>query len=119
VQCDESVTRATVADVAGDQVLFLDGEAWQFSSAEAGSRDKSAGSHGTITSPMPGRVVTLDVKTGDAVKEGQRLLVLEAMKMELGLVAPFDGTVVEVREEAGEQVVEGAPLLRIESTVRS
>jgi 3-methylcrotonyl-CoA carboxylase alpha subunit len=54
------------------------------------------------------------VAAGEAVTKGQRLLTLEAMTMEHGLVAPFDGTVAEVAVEAGAQVGEGALLARIE-----
>ena len=66
---------------------------------------------------MPGRVSAVEVAAGDRVDKGQRLLTLEAMKMEHGLVAPFDGTVAEVGAEAGAQVNEGAVLARIEPSV--
>ena len=72
-----------------------------------------AGSDGAILSPMPGRVIAMDVAAGDAVAKGQRLLVLEAMTMEHALVAPFDGTVAEVNAQAGGQVAEGAVLVRV------
>ncbi|WP_374148123.1 biotin carboxylase N-terminal domain-containing protein, partial [Sphingomonas sp. 28-63-12] len=51
---------------------------------------------GAILSPMPGRVTAVDVAAGDAVTKGQRLVTLEAMKMEHSLTAPFDGTVEEL-----------------------
>jgi 3-methylcrotonyl-CoA carboxylase alpha subunit len=63
---------------------------------------------------MPGRIVALDVTSGSRVRRGQRLLVLEAMKLEHNLLAPFDGVVAEVRTGQGQQTVEGALLLRIE-----
>ncbi|MEO7787000.1 MAG: acetyl/propionyl/methylcrotonyl-CoA carboxylase subunit alpha, partial [Sphingomicrobium sp.] len=62
---------------------------------------------GTILSPMPGKVTAVDVALGDTVAKGQRLLTLEAMKMEHGLVAPFDGTVADLVAVAGGQVSEG------------
>ena len=51
---------------------------------------------GAIVSPMPGRVTAVEVAAGEKVTKGQRLLTLEAMKMEHGLVAPFDGVVAEL-----------------------
>ena len=66
-----------------------------------------AGAHagdGAILAPMPGKVIAVDVAAGDRVTKGQRLLVLEAMKMEHALTAPFDGTVSELAAMAGAQV---------------
>lgn len=69
---------------------------------------------GTILAPMPGRVTAVEVAAGEAVAKGQRLLTLEAMKMEHGLVAPFDGVVAELDAVAGAQVSEGALLVKVE-----
>jgi 3-methylcrotonyl-CoA carboxylase alpha subunit len=54
------------------------------------------------------------VTAGDAVIRGQRLLVVEAMKMEYALLAPFAGTVTSLHAEAGQHVAEGALLARVE-----
>jgi 3-methylcrotonyl-CoA carboxylase alpha subunit len=64
---------------------------------------------------MPGRVIALDVSAGDRVAKGQKLLTLEAMKMEHALVAPFDGVVAALSAAVGAQVSEGALLVRIEA----
>jgi 3-methylcrotonyl-CoA carboxylase alpha subunit len=69
---------------------------------------------GVIVAPMPGRVTAVEVAAGETVVKGQRLVTLEAMKMEQALVAPFDGVVAEVNAEAGTQVVEGAVLVKVE-----
>ena len=63
---------------------------------------------------MPGRIVSVDVAEGATVKAGQKLVVIEAMKMEQGLIAPFDGVVAELKAVAGAQVAEGSLLVRIE-----
>jgi 3-methylcrotonyl-CoA carboxylase alpha subunit len=76
--------------------------------AEAGAGD------GVIKAPMHGRVLAVDVAVGDRVAVGQRLAVIEAMKMEHTLRAPFAGTVTEVPVGAGNQVVEGAQIMVIE-----
>ena len=70
---------------------------------------------GDILSPMPGKIIAVEVAAGDAVVKGQKLLTLEAMKMEHSLVAPFDGTVAELNAVAGAQVQVEALLARIEA----
>jgi 3-methylcrotonyl-CoA carboxylase alpha subunit len=70
---------------------------------------------GDILSPMPGKIIAVEVAAGQAVTKGQKLLTLEAMKMEHSLVAPFDGTVAELNAEAGAQVQVEALLARIEA----
>jgi 3-methylcrotonyl-CoA carboxylase alpha subunit len=68
---------------------------------------------GRLTAPMPGKVVSFAVKAGDAVKKGQALAVMEAMKMEHTIAAPADGTVAELLYAPGDQVAEGAELLKL------
>jgi 3-methylcrotonyl-CoA carboxylase alpha subunit len=70
---------------------------------------------GRLTAPMPGKVVSFAVKAGDAVKKGQPLAVMEAMKMEHTIAAPADGTVAELLYAPGDQVTEGAELLKIQT----
>jgi 3-methylcrotonyl-CoA carboxylase alpha subunit len=66
---------------------------------------------GRLTAPMPGRVVQLFVRQGDAVRQGQTMLVVEAMKMEHTIAAPRDGTVAAVHYAPGDLVEEGAELI--------
>lgn len=68
----------------------------------------------TIASPMPGKVVKIFVKAGDQVKEGEGLVVVEAMKMENELKSPKAGTVVEVIAKEGQPVENGAKLIVVE-----
>jgi 3-methylcrotonyl-CoA carboxylase alpha subunit len=63
---------------------------------------------------MPGRVIAVEVREGDKVAKGARLVTLEAMKMEHSLVAPFDGVVAELAAIEGAQVTEGTLLVRVE-----
>ncbi|MDB6177865.1 acetyl/propionyl/methylcrotonyl-CoA carboxylase subunit alpha [Paracoccus sp. Z330] len=74
----------------------------------------SAGGDALTLSPMPGLVKAVHVSAGQDVKAGDRLTVLEAMKMEHSLTAARDGTVAEVLAQAGDQVEAGAPLIRLE-----
>jgi len=63
---------------------------------------------------MHGKVLALEVAKGDRVIKGQRLVVLEAMKMEHVLHAPADGVVTEIAQELGAQVAEGTRLIVVE-----
>ncbi len=83
--------------------------------APSGSVGAAAGD-GAILAPMPGKVTSVEVAAGDIVTKGQRLLTLEAMKMEHGLVAPFDGVVAELNAVAGAQVQVDALLVKIEKS---
>ena len=73
----------------------------------------SAAAQGNLSAPMPGKLLSFAVQVGDAVKAGQALAVMEAMKMEHTVASPSDGTVAELLYAPGDQVAEGAPLLRL------
>ncbi len=68
---------------------------------------------GRLTAPMPGKVIAFLARPGDAVKLGQPLAMMEAMKMEHTITAPRDGTVEELLYAPGDQVSEGGELLRL------
>ncbi|HSH42628.1 MAG TPA: biotin/lipoyl-containing protein [Arenicellales bacterium] len=70
----------------------------------------SGTAEGDILAPMPGAVVEITVEPGQAVRAGDTICVLEAMKLFQELTAPFDGTVAEIRASAGETVAGGALL---------
>jgi len=100
---------------SGEFVAFERGFAYPVSRRPKGA-DEGAASDGAILSPMPGKILAVSVAEGDAVAKGDRLVTLEAMKMEHSLVAPFDGTVAELNAAEGGQVSEGTVLVRIEAT---
>ena len=67
-----------------------------------------------VKSPLPGIILSIDCKVGDAVKKGQNLLILEAMKMENSIPSDRDGIVSEIKVKAGDSVSEGADLVIIQ-----
>jgi 3-methylcrotonyl-CoA carboxylase alpha subunit len=78
--------------------------------AQAGEAAREGGG---LSAPMPGKVISFQVQAGDAVRQGQPVAVMEAMKMEHTLTAPRDGVVQALLFAAGDQVAEGAELLRL------
>ena len=69
---------------------------------------------GTVSANIPGKVVTVEVNEGDIVKEGQVILILEAMKMQNEIQAPVNGTVISVACEEGQAIEANVPLVIIE-----
>ncbi|PZU07556.1 acetyl/propionyl/methylcrotonyl-CoA carboxylase subunit alpha [Sphingomonas sp.] len=108
----EPRTDSTAA--SGDHILVRQaGQVWSLDAWRAVGADGADHSDGTLLSPMPGRVIAVMAAAGDSVAKGQRLLTLEAMKMEHSLVAPFDGHIIEIGAREGDQVLEGVLLVRI------
>jgi acetyl-CoA/propionyl-CoA carboxylase, biotin carboxylase, biotin carboxyl carrier protein len=100
------------------EVLWLgrDAAAWavrEQAPLEA-AREGDAGAGGPVLSPMPGTVTVVEVTEGQEVAAGDRLVVVEAMKMEHVLTAPVDGVVRELRARPGATVAKDAPLLTVE-----
>jgi 3-methylcrotonyl-CoA carboxylase alpha subunit len=113
VSFGDTQTRAR-AFIAADVVhVFLHGIEYRFEwrdlLAHAGDTDHGEGS---LTAPMPGKVVAIFANEGQRVDKGAPLLVIEAMKMEHTIVAPAAGVVEEVLFGIGDQVTDGAQLLR-------
>jgi 3-methylcrotonyl-CoA carboxylase alpha subunit len=115
VELTQFVPNAVIADVEDAALVFSAGEAWQFGPERADSGQKASAGNGAIVSPMPGVIAAVNVTAGDAVIRGQRLLVVEAMKMEYALLAPFAGTVTSLHAGVGQHVAEGALLARVET----
>ena len=67
----------------------------------------------TVKSPMPGNILAINVKAGDAVKKGQVLLILEAMKMENEIMSPRDGVVASILTSKGAAVNSGDGLIAL------
>ena len=74
---------------------------------------KPAGAGEKVTSPLPGVIIEVSVKEGQSVKAGQKVAVIEAMKMENEIAAPKDGTITAVHVNKGDSVLEGADIVTI------
>ncbi|MFY2825961.1 acetyl/propionyl/methylcrotonyl-CoA carboxylase subunit alpha [Ruegeria sp. MALMAid1280] len=101
--------------VSGSRITVFENYGRAFEIVDPLDRDTSAaGDTNVIEAPMPGLVKAVFASVGQAVKEGDRLAILEAMKMEHSLLAARDGIVAEVLAEDGSQVEAGAALVRLE-----
>jgi 3-methylcrotonyl-CoA carboxylase alpha subunit len=96
-------------------VAFYEGQAYEFGLTARGTGTSHGLHDGEIEAPMPGKVTAVEVLRGEKVAKGQRLLTLEAMKMEHSLTAPFDGTIAELNAKAGAQVTVGQLLVKMEA----
>jgi 3-methylcrotonyl-CoA carboxylase alpha subunit len=104
-------------DAAGTEVAWRDGGHRQGRRSPPGTevaRRDGGYSRGTLTAPMPATVIKINVKPGDAVKKGDIVILLEAMKMELPVRAPDSGTVRVIRCREGELVDADAVLLELQ-----
>ena len=100
--------------IDGSQFVQVEGDIFEIRwDRSDGGLAHGAAADGAILSPMPGRIIAVEVAAGDVVTKGQKLVTLEAMKMEHSLTAPFDGTVAELTAVEGGQVSEGAVLVRL------
>lgn len=94
-------------------IVFAEGFVYAFTEPRPDAAADGAEAGGLVKAPMPGKVLSLNVTEGDAVVKGQKLLVLEAMKMEHALAAPRDGVIASVSITAGDQVGEGDALVTL------
>jgi len=108
----DTYTSTTTPDSA---IVTKEGQSFEvrLPSFEGGT---ASAADGAILAPMPGKVIAVDVTEGQEVNAGDRLMVLEAMKMEHALTAPFDGTVTELSASTGGQVQVEAVLCVVEPT---
>jgi 3-methylcrotonyl-CoA carboxylase alpha subunit len=103
----------TVRDLP-DGLIAEGGQVWRLTPWRVSGVAAGGAADGSILSPMPGRIIAVSVGEGATVTKGQKLVTLEAMKMEHSLVAPFDGVVAELNAMEGGQVSDGMLLVRIE-----
>lgn len=118
LQSGHQVDELQIALDGDDVHIHLDGETYQLRFEHALQRLAELGdaaSADAIKASMPGSLISLDVATGDKVRKGQTLLVMESMKMETTIVAPRDGVVAEVHIAPGQTFDKDAVLLSLQA----
>ena len=115
------LTRAFVAEKNGTTYVHMGGRIFTFDDAAAVSDSRAGGkagagvAPGAITSQMPGNLIKVIVKEGETVKEGQPLVIVEAMKMENEIRSPSDGVVKAINFAVGDLVEAGVPIVELET----
>lgn len=89
------------------------GETFAFTADHTEANHGSTAGDGAIIAPIPGKISAIAAQKGQPVTKGDTLVILEAMKMEYTLSAPFDGVVEAIDAAVGDQVSEGAVLARV------
>lgn len=113
VAVDGAEYSATIVTHGRDLTIFRDGRVIDLHLYVHGTGDDEEGGEGRITTPMPGKIIDVLVKQGDAVEKDQPLLIMEAMKMEMTIRAGCAGVVDELPVSANDQVADGALLVAI------
>ncbi|HEV8633298.1 MAG TPA: biotin/lipoyl-containing protein [Chloroflexota bacterium] len=118
---DSQSHEVLVEDVEGGIEVIVGGELfrivvqdeWERRLANIQRKSTAVTGETVVKAPMPGQVVGVPVQPGDAIKTGQGLVILSAMKMENEIRSPRDGAVVAVHIGEGDKVEQGAPLVTI------
>lgn len=124
-QLGDGLYRATIDGVAHDVTLARQGDSFFIRLGERvvtvtvtvpePGADSGGAAADIVNAAMPGTVVSVAVAAGDAVAEGQTLMIIESMKLQTTIAAPRAGTVAEVRHAPGETFNKGDVLVRLES----
>ncbi|MCC5980245.1 MAG: acetyl/propionyl/methylcrotonyl-CoA carboxylase subunit alpha [Oceanicaulis sp.] len=109
----ESASAAIVRRTGGELLVTLRGETIPVRFHDAAADAEALAGGDVVKAPMPGKILSLTVKPGDAVEKGQTLAVMEAMKMEMALSAPRDGVIEAINVSAGQQANEGDVLIAL------
>ena len=112
-QVEMENTVAPAAKPAPAQATQTPAQASPAAPAVPAPKAAPSGAGKPVTSPLPGVIIEISVKEGQAVKAGQKVAVLEAMKMENEIQAPADGTVTAILVSKGDSVLEGAEIVKI------
>ena len=106
--------RVAIAQDAHTTWVFLDGNVWRVVNSTDEGRPRTSRGESSVMAPMPATVVTINTAVGKPVSEGDTIIVLEAMKMELPIQAPRSGVVKAINCARGELVQPGVNLVEIE-----
>jgi len=114
VRTSEGAKSALVARHGDKTWVSFDGNVYEIEPIKAAKGAAGSADSGQFFAPMPGLIVDVMVAPGEIVTKGQKLLVLEAMKTQQPIIAPFDGVVLSVPVQKSQQVTDGVLLVSLE-----
>lgn len=114
VRTESGTQSAVVIKQGGNTLVSYCGRIFEIEKAAAARKADSPIGGGEFRAPMPGSIVDVLVSQGEQVHKGQKILVLEAMKTQQPVYAPFDGIVKALSVSKGDQVAEGDLMVKIE-----
>ena len=106
IKIGDRLVKSTITEGAKEKYVFVDGDVFKVNPVEltGGKKTKKKKEEGNLSSPISGKVVTVKVKNNDVVKKNDILMIIEAMKMEYLIRAPFDGKVKKVNFKENDQI---------------
>ena len=104
IKIGERLIKSVITEGEKEKFVFVEGEVFRVRPVELTGMKKTKKKGGDLSSPISGKVVNVKVKNGDSVKKGDVLMVIEAMKMEYLIRAPFDGKVKKVNFKEKDQI---------------
>jgi len=114
IKIGDRIIKSVITEGEKEKFVFVDGDVFKVKPVELTGRKKTdKKEEGDLSSPISGKVVTIKVKNGDSVKKGDVLMVIEAMKMEYLIRAPFDGKVQKINFKEKDQIEIGQNTLEL------
>lgn len=104
IKIGDRLIKSIITEGEKEKFVFVEGEVFRVRPVELTGMKKTKKKGGDLSSPISGKVVRVKVKNGDSVKKGDVLMVIEAMKMEYLIRAPFDGKVKKVNFKEKDQI---------------
>ena len=104
IKIGDRLIKSVITEGEKEKFVFVEGEVFRVKPVELTGMKKTKKKGGDLSSPISGKVVNVKVKNGDSVKKGDVLMVIEAMKMEYLIRAPFDGKVEKVNFKEKDQI---------------
>jgi len=114
IQLGERVIKCVISEGEENKYVFLDGNVYDVKRIELTGTKKTSKKEGDLNSPISGKVVTVKVKNGQAVKKDDVIMVIEAMKMEYLIRAPYPGTIKKINFKENDQIEIGETTAELE-----
>ncbi len=115
IKIGDRIIKSIITEGEAEKFVFVDGEVFKVKPVElTSSRKKKTKEEGDLSSPISGKIVTIKVKEGERVKKDDVLMVIEAMKMEYLIRAPFNGKIKNINFKEKDQIEIGQNTVEIE-----